>query len=79
MASLKKDPEVQALISSAIEKADAAAQKARVALLKKAAQAVKQLAADHASDAKNANNKDGAKRIMDFATDAAEAVKELAA
>lgn len=79
MASLKKDPEVIALIGAAVDKERAAGQKARVALVRDAAKKIKSMAAEYSADAKTAGNKDGAKRMMDFATDAAEAVKELAA
>ena len=79
MSSLKKNPEVIALVNAAVEKANVAAQKDRVKLVRDAAKKVKEMAAEYGADAKNAGNKDGAKRMSDFATDAAAAIKEMAA
>ena len=71
-AKLKKDPEVMAFVGAEVAKAVG---KIKVA----AAKTIKTMAAEHGADAKNANNRDAAKRLQTFGADAAQAIKDLAA
>jgi hypothetical protein len=71
VANLKKDPQVQAIVAEAVAKAIG---KIKV----DAAKIVKRMAAEHGADAKNANNRDAAKRLATYAADAAQAIKDMA-